>query len=56
MHVVERPQVGQLQQQFGEARRLHVPLMVVADERAQRSDQVLLQRLHRRHILDTGPI
>lgn len=55
VHVVERPQVGQLQQQFGEARRVGVPVMV-ADQRAQSFDQVLLQLLHRRHVLDTGAV
>lgn len=29
MHVVERPQVGELQQQFGEARRVHVVMVAV---------------------------
>ncbi len=32
MHVVERPQVGQLQQQFGEAWRVHVSVMAVVDQ------------------------
>lgn len=54
VHVVERPQVRQLQQQFGEARRVRVPMMGTVDQRAQSSDQVLLQLLHRRHVLDTG--
>lgn len=60
VHVVERSQVGQLQQQFGEARRVHVVMVVaggrLADQRAQSSDQVLLQLLHRRHVLDAGPV
>lgn len=56
VHVVERSQVGQLQQQLGEARRVHVGVIVAADQRAKSPDQVLLQLLHRRHVLDTGAI
>ena len=62
VQVVERPQVGQPQQQFGETRRVHVVMVVVGgngrlvDQRAQRPDQVLLQLLHRRHVLDPGAV
>ncbi|KAI3359594.1 hypothetical protein L3Q82_013788 [Scortum barcoo] len=54
--------VRKLQQQFGESRRVHVGVVIaggdggLADQRAQSSDQVLLQLLHRRHVLDTGAI
>lgn len=56
VHFVERSQVWQLQQQFGEARRVCVLVMAAVDQRAQSSDQVLLQLLHRRHVLDTEAV
>lgn len=62
VHVVERPQVGQLQQQLGEAGRVQVEQVVLGadgrlvDQQAQSSDQVLLELLHRRHVLDARPV
>lgn len=55
VHVVERAQVGQPQQQLGEARRVVCGGGPV-DEEAQRPDQVLLQLLHRRHVLHAGAL
>lgn len=62
VHVVECPQVGQLQQQFGETWRVEVVMVVAGvdggfvDQRAKRFDEVLLQLLHGRHVLDTKPV
>lgn len=50
VHVVERAQVGQLEQQLGEDGRLVG--VVLGDEAPQGADQRLLQRLHRVHVLD----
>lgn len=50
VHVVERAQVGQLEQQLGEDGRLVG--VVLGDEASQGADQRLLQGLHRVHILD----
>ena len=54
VHVVERAQVGQFEQQLGEDGRLVG--VVLGDEAPQRADQRLLQRLHRVHVLDAGAI
>lgn len=54
VHVVERAQVRQLQQQLGEDGRLVG--VVLGDEAAQGADQRLLQRLHRVHVLDARAI
>lgn len=51
VHVVERAQVGQFEQQLGEDGRLVG--MVLGDEAAQGADQRLLQGLHRVHVLDS---
>uniref|UniRef100_A0A3B3CL06 Thyroid hormone receptor beta n=1 Tax=Oryzias melastigma TaxID=30732 RepID=A0A3B3CL06_ORYME len=50
VHVVERAQVGQLEQQLGKDGRLVG--VVPGDEAAQSSDQRLLQRLHGVHVLE----
>lgn len=50
VHVVERAQVGQLEQQLGEDGRLVG--VVLGDEASQGADQRLLQGLHRVHVLD----
>lgn len=54
VHVVERAQVRQLQQQLGEDGRLVG--VVLGDEAAQGADQRLLQRLHRVHVLNARAI
>lgn len=54
VHVVERAQVRQLQQQLGEDGRLVG--VVPGDEAAQGADQRLLQGLHRVHVLDARAI
>jgi len=54
VHVVERAQVGQLEQQLGEGGRLVG--VVLGDEAPQGADQRLLQRLHRVHVLDARAI
>lgn len=54
VHVVERAQVGQFEQQLGEDGRLVG--MVLGDEAAQGADQRLLQGLHRVHVLDARAI
>lgn len=62
VHVVERPQIWQLQQQFGEAWRVHVEVLALwgdgrlVDQRAKSADQILLQLLHRRHVFDAGAV
>lgn len=50
VHVVERAQVGQLEQQLGEDGRLVG--VALGDEASQGADQCLLQGLHRVHVLD----
>lgn len=50
VHVVERAQVGQFEQQLGEDGRLVG--VVLGDEAPQGPDQGLLQGLHRVHVLD----
>lgn len=54
VHVVERAQVGQLEQQLGKDGRLVG--VVPGDEAAQSSDQRLLQRLHGVHVLEARAI
>lgn len=54
VHVVERAQVGQLEQQLGEDGRLVG--VVLGDQAAQGPDQRLLQGLHRVHVLDARAI
>lgn len=54
VHVVERAQVRQLQQQLGEDGRLVG--VVLGDEAAQGADERLLQGLHRVHVLDARAI
>lgn len=54
VHVVERAQVRQLQQQLGEDGRLVG--VVLGDEAAQGADQRLLQSLHRVHVLNARAI
>ena len=54
VHVVERAQVRQLEQQLGEDGRLVG--VVLGDEAAQGADQRLLQGLHRVHVLDARAI
>lgn len=50
MHVVERPQLGKLQEEFGEDGRF--VRVVLHDQVPQSSDQSLLQGLHGAHVLD----
>lgn len=54
VHVVERAQVWQLEQQLGEDGR--VVGVVLGDEASQGADQHLLQGLHRVHVLDARAI
>lgn len=50
VHVVERAQVGQLEQQLGEDGRLIG--VALGDEASQSADQRLLQGLHRVDVLN----
>ncbi len=54
VHVVERAQVGQFEQQLGEDCRLVG--VVLGDQASQGADQRLLQCLHRVHVLDAWTI
>lgn len=54
VHVVERAQVGQFEQQLGEDGRLVG--VVLGDEASQGADQRLLQGFHRVHVLDARTI
>lgn len=54
VHVVERTQVRQFEQQLGEDSRFIG--MVLGDKTSQGTDQCLLQGFHRVHILDAGTI
>lgn len=54
VHVVERAEVGQLQQQLGEDGRLVG--VVLGDEAPQGADQRFLQSLHGVHVLDARTI
>lgn len=54
VHIVERAQVRQFEQQLGEDGRLIG--VVLGDEASQGADQRLLQGFHRVHVLDAGTI